>query len=214
MPALPDILHHLFDAPALVHAAGYAGLTAIVFIETGLFFGFFLPGDSVLVTAGLLASQGLPLNVYALGVLLTAAAIAGDNTNYWIGRLSGPRIFRREDSLLFKRHHLATAHAFYVRHGAATVVFCRFVPIVRTFAPLVAGAGCMDYRLFLAFSILGGTAWIWSMLFIGYFLGVHVPGVARHIELVIAIVILVSILPGLIGWWRGRRAAAPSRPPL
>ncbi len=212
MAGLHAILRHLFDAPALVEGAGYAGLAAIVFVETGLFFGFFLPGDSVLVTAGLLASQGLRLNVYALGALLTAAAIAGDNTNYWIGRVSGPRIFRRENSLLFKRRHLASAHAFYVRYGAPTIVLCRFVPIVRTFAPLVAGAGAMDYRLFLTYSVLGGTAWIWSMLFIGYFLGVHVPGVARHIELVIAGVILVSILPGIVGWWRGR-GATPTPPP-
>jgi len=214
MPLVHDLLHRLSDLPALVQWAGYAGLALIVFAETGLFFGFFLPGDSLLVTAALLASQGLPLNVYMLGMLLTAAAIAGDNTNYWIGRMTGPRIFRREDSFLFRRKHLDDAHAFYVRHGPKTVVLCRFVPIIRTFAPLVAGAAAMDYRTFLTFSVLGGTAWIWSMLFIGYFLGAHVPGVAKHIELVILGVIFVSILPGIIAYWRERRVPpAPVVPP-
>jgi membrane-associated protein len=213
MIGLRDFLHRLSDLPVLVQWAGYGGLSAIVFTETGLFFGFFLPGDSVLVTAGLLASQGLPLNIALLGVLLTAAAILGDNTNYWVGRATGARLFRREDSLLFKRRHLEQAHQFYQRHGARTVVLCRFVPIVRTFAPLVAGAAAMSYRTFLTFSVVGGTAWIWSMLLLGYFLGAHVPGVARHIELVIMGVILASILPGIIGWWRGRRAEVAAAPP-
>jgi membrane-associated protein len=209
---LRELLHRLSDLPALVQWGGYIGLAIIVFTETGLFFGFFLPGDSLLVTAGLLISQGLPLNLYALGALLACAAIAGDNTNYWVGRATGPRIFAREDSLLFKRRHLERAHEFYQRYGPRTIVLCRFVPIVRTFAPLVAGAGRMDYRTFLTFSVLGGTAWIWSMLLIGYFLGVHVPGVARHIELVIIAVILVSIMPGVIAWWRERRARRTTVP--
>jgi membrane-associated protein len=206
MGFIHDLMHRLSDLPALVQWAGYVGLALIVFTETGLFFGFFLPGDSLLVTAGLLTSQGLPLSIPMLGLLLTAAAIAGDNTNYWVGRLSGPRVFRRDDSLLFKRRYVDRAHEFYVRHGPKTVVLARFMPIIRTFAPLVAGVGRMDYRTFVAFSVLGGTAWIWSMLSVGYFLGQYVPGVARHIELVIIGVIFVSILPGLIGWWRERRA--------
>jgi membrane-associated protein len=208
-----DLLRRLHDLPALVQWAGYVGLAAIIFTETGLFVGFFLPGDSLLVTAGLLTSQGLPLSIVGLGVLLTAAAIAGDNTNYWVGRLSGPRIFRRDDSLFFKRRYVDRAHEFYARHGPKTVVLARFMPIIRTFAPLVAGVGRMDYRTFVTFSVLGGTAWIWSMLSVGYFLGQYVPGVARHIELVILAVIFLSILPGLITWWRewrtGRAALAP-----
>jgi membrane-associated protein len=183
-------------------------MSLIIFAETGLFFGFFLPGDSLLVTAGLLSSQGLPLNVYVLGSLLNVAAIVGDNTNYWVGRLTGPRIFRRDESLFFRRRHVERAHEFYERYGAKTIVLARFMPIIRTFAPLVAGVARMDYRTFLTFSILGGTAWIWSMVLLGYFLGQYVPGVAKHIELVIGGVILVSILPGLIGWWRERRAIA------
>jgi membrane-associated protein len=211
MPSIPDLLHRLHDLPVLVAWAGTIGLAAIIFTETGLFFGFFLPGDSVLVTAGLLISQGaVHMDIVTLGLLCNAAAILGDNTNYWVGRLSGPKIFRRDDSLFFQRRHVERAHEFYERHGPKTVVLARFMPIIRTFAPLVAGVGRMDYRTFLTFSVLGGTAWIWSMLLLGYFLGRKVPGVAQHIDLVIIAVIFVSILPGLIGWWRERNAPAAS----
>lgn len=207
MPSIPELLHRLHDLPALVTWAGTVGLAAIIFTETGLFFGFFLPGDSVLVTAGLLISQNtVRLDIVTLGLVLNAAAILGDNTNYWIGRLTGPRIFSRDESLFFRRKHVERAHEFYERHGPKTVVLARFMPIIRTFAPLVAGVGRMDYRTFLTFSVLGGTAWIWSMLLLGYFLGSRVPGVAKHIDLVIIAVIFVSILPGLIGWWRERNA--------
>jgi membrane-associated protein len=199
---ISDLFHRLRDLPALVAWAGYAGMATIVFTETGLFFGFFLPGDSLLVTAGLLSSQGMPLNIVELGLLLTGAAILGDNTNYWVGRMSGAKIFTREDSLLFRKKHVERAHEFYVKHGPKTVVLARFMPIIRTFAPLVAGVGKMDYRTFLTFSVLGGTAWIWSMLMLGFFLGAKVPGVAKHIELVIIGVIFLSILPGIISWWR------------
>jgi membrane-associated protein len=205
---ISDLFHLLRDPSGLVVWAGYFGMAAIVFTETGLFFGFFLPGDSLLVTAGLLSSQGLPLNIVELGFLLSAAAILGDNTNYWVGRLTGQKVFTREDSLLFKKKHVERAHEFYVKHGPKTVVLARFMPIIRTFAPLVAGVGKMDYRTFLTFSVLGGTAWIWSMLLLGYFLGSRVPGVAKHIELVILSVIFLSILPGIIGWWRQRNATA------
>ena len=188
------------------------GLFAIIFTETGLFFGFLLPGDSLLVTAGLLIATrpefSQALDVRTLGVLLTTAAILGDNTNYWVGRLAGPRIFARNDSLLFKRKHLAQAENFYARHGAKTVVLARFVPIVRTFAPLVAGAARMPYRTFLTYSVTGGFAWIWSMLLLGYFLGSRVPGVAKYLEVVIIGIIAVSVLPGVLHWIRGRRATA------
>jgi membrane-associated protein len=202
-----DLFQRLRDLPALVQWAGYVGLFAIIFTETGLFFGFFLPGDSLLVTAGLLISQGLPLDVWKMGALLTAAAILGDNTNYWIGRLSGPRIFAKEDSLFFKRKHLQRAAEFYERHGAKTVVLARFMPIVRTFAPLVAGAAAMNYRTFVTYSVIGGIAWIWSMLLLGYFLGSRFPRIGKHLEIVIILVIFVSILPGILSWLKARRAA-------
>jgi membrane-associated protein len=207
MDTLSDLIHRLGDLPALIQWAGYVGLTAIIFVETGLFFGFFLPGDSLLVTAGLLASQGFSLDVYLLGLLLNIAAVVGDNTNYWIGRFMGPKVFTREESLFFRRRHVERAHEFYERHGAKTIVLARFMPIIRTFAPLVAGVARMSYRTFLTYSVLGGTVWIWSMLFIGYFLGRMVPGIDKHIEKVIIVVIFLSILPGIISWLRERKIA-------
>ena len=207
MEFLSDLLNRLRDLPALIQWAGYVGLTAIIFIETGLFFGFFLPGDSLLVTAGLLSSQGFSLDVYLLGFLLNVAAIVGDNTNYWIGRYMGPKVFTRDESLFFRRRHVERAHAFYEKHGPKTIVLARFMPIIRTFAPLVAGVARMSYRTFVTYSVLCGTLWIWSMLFTGYFLGRMVPGIDKHIEKVIIVVIFLSILPGIISWMKERKAS-------
>jgi membrane-associated protein len=211
MDQIAELLHRLRDLPALVQWAGYVGITAIIFTETGLFFGFFLPGDSLLVTAGLLSASGFALDVWKLGALLTVAAIAGDNTNYWIGRLTGPRIFNRDDSFFFKRAYVERAAAFYERHGAKTVFLARFMPIIRTFAPLVAGTARMRYRTFLTFSVIGVVYMIWSMLLTGYFLGQYVPGVDRHIEKVIIVVIFLSLLPGIISWLRERRKPIPAQ---
>ena len=208
MEFLSDLLNRLRDLPALIQWAGYVGLTAIIFIETGLFFGFFLPGDSLLVTAGLLASQGFSLDVYLLGFLLNIAAIVGDNTNYWIGRYMGPKVFTRDESLFFRRKHVERAHGFYEKHGPKTIVLARFMPIIRTFAPLVAGVAKMSYKTFVTYSVLGGTLWIWSMLFTGYFLGRMVPGIDKHIEKVIIVVIFLSILPGIISWMKERKRGA------
>lgn len=206
MDSLIDLLHRLRDLRGLVQWAGYVGLTGIIFAETGLLVGFFLPGDSLLVTAGLLASQpDFGLNVYLLGLILSIAAIVGDSVGYAIGRATGPRIFTRENSLLFNRKHLQRAHAFYERHGGKTIILARFMPIVRTFAPVVAGVAEMEYRSFVAFNVIGGLLWVWSMLFIGYFLGRWVPGIDKHIESVILVVIFLSILPGIISWLRERR---------
>ncbi len=205
MQLLTDFIHRLRDLPALVQWAGYVGLTLIIFTETGLLLGFFLPGDSLLVTAGLLASQpDFGLNVWLLGAILTVAAIIGDTVGYHIGKVTGPRIFTREDSLLFNKAHLLRAQAFYDKHGGKTIIIARFMPIVRTFAPVVAGVGRMEYRSFLAYNVIGGAAWVWSMLMIGYVLGRTVPAVAQHIEKVILVVIFLSILPGIISWWRER----------
>ena len=212
MDVLSELFHRLRDLPALVQWAGYFGLTIIIFVETGLLVGFFLPGDSLLVTAGLLASQpDFGLNVYLLGVLLSIAGIVGDSVGYAIGRMTGPRIFNRPDSLFFNRKHLERAHAFYEKHGGKTIVLARFMPIVRTFAPVVAGVAEMRYPAFVAYNVFGGLLWVWSMLFTGYFLGRYVPGIDRHIEKVIIVVVFLSILPGIIGWWRERRKPAVSR---
>ena len=205
MPSIHDLFELLKDLPALVQWAGYIGLVTIIFVETGFFFGFFLPGDSLLVTAGLLIATGLDMNVYRLGALLNVAAVAGDALNFWVGRITGPRIFVRDESFFFKRKHVERAHEFYEKYGAKTIFLARFMPIVRTFAPLVAGVARMDYRVFALYNVIGGTAWIWSMLFTGYFLGRYVPGIDRYIELVIIVVIFLSILPGIIGWWKERR---------
>ena len=210
MPSFRELFELQKDLPALVQLAGYVGLIAIIFVETGFFFGFFLPGDSLLVTAGLLiAGAGLDLNVYLLGGMLNIAAIAGDALNYWVGRVTGPRIFVRDESFFFKRKHVERAHEFYVKHGAKTIVLARFMPIIRTFAPLVAGVARMDYRVFTIYNVIGGTAWIWSMLFTGYFLGRYVPGIDKYIEVVIIVVIFLSILPGIISWWRERKKQQP-----
>ncbi|MHB1095422.1 MAG: VTT domain-containing protein [Gemmatimonadaceae bacterium] len=210
MDFILDLFHRLRDLDALVAWAGMAGMATIIFTETGLFVGFFLPGDSLLVTAGLLSAtpdSPVKFDITQLGFLLSAAAILGDNTNYWVGRLTGPKIFNRDDSMFFKKKYVDEAHAFYEKWGPITVVLCRFMPIIRTFAPLVAGVAAMRYRTFLTFSIIGGLAWIWSMLLTGYLLGRYVPGVAQHVEKVIILVVLISISPAIIGGIKARRAA-------
>ena len=206
MHTLLDWLHRVRDVRGIIAWGGYVGLTAIIFAETGLLIGFFLPGDSLIVTAGLLAATTGVFNVALLGLLLSVASILGNTCGYMIGAAAGPRLFTREDSLLFNKKHLYRAHEFYEKRGASTIVIARFMPIVRTFVPVVAGMAQMDRRRYTIYNLIGGLAWIWSMLFIGYFLGRYIPGVDRHIESVIAIVILVSISPGLIGWYRARRA--------
>ena len=208
MDQLRELFANLSDLPALIKWAGYFGMTGIVFAETGLFVGFFLPGDSLLVTAGLVAARGL-LDVYLLGVLLNIAAVLGNSCGYWIGRSTGPRIFTREDSLLFNKKHLFSAQEFYAKHGKKTIVLAQFMPIIRTFSPIVAGVGRMPYRQFVLISVVGTILWVWSMLFTGYFLGRYIPGIDKHIEYVVLIVIFVSILPGLISWWR-QRGTAPA----
>ncbi|WP_396219964.1 VTT domain-containing protein [Gemmatimonas sp.] len=209
MEFLTEFYHRLRDLPALVQWAGYVGLTLIIFAETGLLVGFFLPGDSLLVTAGLLAADpAFGLDVWLLGLILTVAAIVGDTVGYHVGKATGPRIFTREDSLFFHKDHLLKAQAFYEKHGGKTIIIARFMPIVRTFAPVVAGVGQMRYASFLAFNVVGGVLWIWSMLLTGFVLAKTVPGVAKHVEKVILVVVFLSILPGLIAWWRNRGAQA------
>jgi membrane-associated protein len=206
MQSLLDFLHRIRDVRGLIAWGGYVGLTIIIFAETGLLVGFFLPGDSLLVTAGLLAATTGALNVWVLGLLLTAASIIGNTVGYAIGHAAGPRLFTREDSLFFNKKHLYRAHEFYERHGGKTVIIARFMPIVRTFVPVVAGMADMGYRRYTTFNVVGGLAWIWSMLFIGYFLGRYIPGVDEHVEMVIVIVIFLSLLPGIIGWLKARRS--------
>jgi membrane-associated protein len=198
-----NLLHQLYDVQAIIRWGGILMLVAIVFAETGLLVGFFLPGDSLLVSAGVFAAHG-DLDIRLLLTVVTAAAIAGDQVGYWFGYRTGPHIFRREDSLLFKRAHLLRAQHFYEKHGGKTIILARFMPIVRTFAPIVAGVGQMEYRRFVSFNVIGGFLWVWSMALLGYSVGHLVPDIDRHIHLVIAVVIFLSILPGIIEFVRSR----------
>ena len=209
MDTLRELFDRLRDLPALVQWAGYVGVTAIIFAETGTLF-FFLPGDSLLVTAGLLASQpSFRLNVWSLGALCSVAAIAGDTISYTIGRQLGPRLFTREHSFFFNKKHLKTAHDFYERHGGKTIVMARFVPIVRTFAPVVAGAANMRYSSFLAYNVFGGLGWIWSMLLTGYWLGQQFPGLDKQVDKLAVVIVIVSVLPMAWHWYK-ERARTPA----
>jgi membrane-associated protein len=204
MQPITELFHRLSNLPELVQWAGLFGIAAIIFSETGLLFGVFLPGDSLLVTAGLIAARGY-LNVYTLVPVLTMAAICGNSVGYFIGHATGPRIFNRENSLFFNKKHAIRAHEFYEKHGRKTIVLAQFMPVIRTFAPVVAGVGGMKFRVFIAFNVIGAIAWIWSMIGIGYFLGSYIPGIDKHIEIVVIIVVFISILPGLVSTYRTRR---------
>ena len=206
---LQNAAHQLYDVEGIIRWGGLLMLVVIVFAETGLMIGFFLPGDSLLVTAGVFCAAG-HLQLWTLLTAVTAAAIAGDQVGYWIGYRAGPLLFRREESLLFKRRHLMRTHAFYERHGGKTIILARFMPIIRTFAPVVAGVGEMQYRRFVSFNVVGGFLWVWSMALLGFSLGHTIPGIDRHIHLVILVVVFLSILPGIIELIRSRgRVADP-----
>src|ERR687894_1421060 len=175
----------------------YAGLVFIVFAETGLAVGFFLPGDSLLVVAGLVARAGR-LNVAVLLSTLFVAAVVGDAVGYYSGLKLGPRLFARKKSLLFRPSHLQKAHEFYEKYGGKTIIIARFVPIVRTFAPIVAGAAQMPYRTFVVYNVVGGFLWVFSMILAGYFLGQAFPFLREHLEIVVIVIVLLSILPAVI----------------
>jgi membrane-associated protein len=227
-----EVCRHLFNTQELIGVlqqpgflvAAFVVLTAVIFTETGLLVGFCLPGDSLLVTAGLVWYQLINPEIGAgigfgalplLLVLLSVAAIVGDTVGYWIGLRTGPKIFSREKSLLFSRDHLLKAQAFYERHGGKTIILARFMPIIRTFAPVVAGVGQMKYSRFLAYNVVGGIGWVFSMVLLGYALtpflnpalgwvfgeGVKVQD---HVEKVIILVVLLSIAPGIVAGLRSR----------
>jgi membrane-associated protein len=194
----------------------YFGLFFIIFAETGLAVGFFLPGDSLLVVSGLFAAAG-KLNVWLVLLAFFAGSVIGDNTGYWTGRLMGKTLFNREDSWVFKPSRVEKAHAFFEKYGVKTVVLARFVPIVRTFAPLVVGAAEMPYPRFLAFSVLGGLLWICSMVLAGYFLGGVIENalgikLEDHIEKVVIVVVALSLMPPLIEYIKHRMASRKAEP--
>lgn len=190
-----------YSLEALIRTVGYAGLFAIVFAETGLLIGFFLPGDSLLITAGLLAQRG-HLDVVTLLVLLTIAAIAGDATGFFIGRQAGPRLFVRDDARFFRREYLERAHAFFDRHGGKAIILARFMAVLRTFVPTVAGAAGLDYRRFTLFNVVGGVLWTVSMIGMGYTVGNAIPGLDL---VIIAIVVALSLVPVGLHLWQDRR---------
>ena len=180
----------------------YALLFGIVFCETGLVVTPFLPGDSLLFVAGAIAAAG-EMNIAAVIATLIGAALCGDNCNYWIGRWIGPKVFHFERSRWFNPAHLARANAFYERHGGKTIILARFVPVVRTYVPFVAGVGAMPYLRYLAFCVLGAVAWVGSLCTVGYFFG-NIPAVKNNLTVVILAIVLLSISPGVIAWLRSR----------
>ncbi len=209
--SLIDFLRSLTDPERLIHLLstllsgwlGYAALAGLVFSETGLLVGLVIPGDSLLFTVGVVAGAG-QLNIVAVNALLMAAAIAGDSTGYLLGRKTGPRIFSRPDSRLFKQEYVARTRAFYQRYGGKTIMFARFVPIVRTFAAFLAGVGEMPYLKFLPFSLAGGIGSVFLLTVLGYELG-SVPLVRRYFDIVILLIIFVSLLPTIVEVTRGWR---------
>jgi membrane-associated protein len=216
MHDLAALFHKIYDVQGIVTWGGMIALVAIIFAETGLLVGFFLPGDSLLVTAGIYCTAiepGKPplLNIVVLNLACMAAAIIGDTVGYWIGAKSGPKLFTREQSIFFSKKHLLRTKAFYERHGGKTIIIARFMPFARTFAPVVAGIGKMEYRRFLSFNIFGGIGWVFSMTMLGYALSSVFPNLNKQIDKVIIVIIFVSLLPAMISWVMNRKkGASPS----
>ncbi|MBI2483756.1 VTT domain-containing protein [Candidatus Uhrbacteria bacterium] len=198
---MESLLH--FDLIALVQTVGIIGIAAIIFAETGLLIGFFFPGDSLLFTAGFLASQGM-FPIVLLVAVCFSAAVAGDSVGYAIGARLGPRIFTKEKSRLFRREHLERTKAFYARHGGKTIILARFIPIIRTFAPTLAGVGKMPYPTFLAYNMVGGFLWGVCVPLAGYFLGSAIPSVDKYLVPIVGGIIIVSLIPAIREYTRMR----------
>jgi membrane-associated protein len=188
----------------IIKALGLLGVVFIVFAESGLFFGFFLPGDSLLFTAGFLASQNL-ISIWGLLVFCFIAAVIGDNVGYTFGKKTGPMIFKREDSFFFHKKHIETAHSFYEKYGKKTIILARFIPIVRTFAPIVAGVAKMDYKTFVVYNLIGGFLWTWGILGLGYLLGNLIPNADKYLTPIILLIIVLSLLPPIVEFFKHRK---------
>jgi membrane-associated protein len=208
---LHDLIQFIRDPGTAITTGGYVALALIVFLETGALV-FFLPGDSLLVTAGLYAVRDT-LNIWLLLAVLLPAAILGPMVSYWIGAKVGPRLFNKPRSRFFRPEHIQTAHQFYEKHGAAALIIARFMPIVRTFVPVVAGIGKMDYARYTMLNLVGAAAWILSLTLTGYFLGAAFPDVVNHIEVVIVAVVVLSMVPIVVAWWRRRKASQAGAAP-
>jgi membrane-associated protein len=192
------------DPLHLIQALGYLGIFCIILAESGILIGFFLPGDSLLLTAGLLASEGL-LSLPLLLILIPVAAILGDSVGYWFGTYIGPRLFTKEDSFIFNKRHIDRSRAFYEKYGARALVMARFMPVVRTFIPILAGVASMKYRKFLVYNAVGGFLWSVAFVLLGYFLGRAIPNIEHYILPIVLAVVVISFLPVAIEWWRNRK---------
>ncbi len=202
---ISNFLATIYDLPSLVQTVGYFGLAFIIFAETGLFFGFFLPGDSLLLTAGVFAAKGT-FNLLYLNLLLITAAIVGDAFGYYFGKKTGKIIFKREESFLFKKSHLEKAKKFYEEHGGKAIILGRFIPVVRTFVPIVAGSLEMPYKKFFMYNVLGGIFWVASLTLLGYFVG-EVIDIEKNLVLAILIIIALSFVPYLYEYWKSKKKA-------
>ena len=209
MDLIESFFKFFYNIPELIRIGGLYGLILVIFSETGLMVGFFLPGDSLILTAGLFAARG-DLNILTLIPCLIVAAICGNTTGYWIGNRAGRALYNRPNSFLFRREHVMQAHQFYERHGGKAITLAQFMPIFRTFTPVVAGAAEMRYRRFITFNVIGAVVWVTSMLLAGYYLGRIVPDIEHRIHLVIAGVIFLSLTPAIYAWLRSRLQKAKS----
>jgi len=203
---------------AIVRVGGLPTITAIIFAETGLLVGFFLPGDSLLFTAGIFCTSSNPtgvalMNIVALNVLAMAAAIIGDTVGYWIGAKAGPKIFTRDQSLFFNKKHLLRTQTFYEHHNNKTIIITHFLPIFHTFAPIIANIGKMSYKRFVAFNVVGGIGWVGSMTLAGFTLGKMFPGITKRLDMIIVGIVVVSLMPAFISWLLNRKKT-PTTPTL
>lgn len=196
----------MFDINGIIQTAGYLGIALIIFAESGLLIGIILPGDSVLFTAGFLASQGY-LQIVPLMVMAFVMAVLGDNVGYWLGKRFGPSVFTRKDSLFLSPDNVHYAEVFYEEHGSKTIILARFIPVVRTLAPLLAGVGSMRWRTFMTYNLLGAFVWGIGISFAGYWLGAAVPGIDNYIIPIVLVIMVVSILPPAWKFFRNRRRA-------
>lgn len=211
LESIRQLLHQIYDVENIIRTGGPLLVCLIVFVETGFFVGFFLPGDSLLVTAGVFSAAGvISLKWLLLPVML--CAIVGDQIGYWIGRAAGSALYTREDSFFFRKRHLERAHEFYETYGGKTVIMARFVPIIRTFCPPVAGAAKMPYLRYFAYDIFGGIFWVGTMTLGGYFLGHVIPNISQRIHYVIVVVVFLSLLPAIISFLRARKAVDSDAP--
>ena len=194
----------LLDPTIIIKTLGLLGVVFVIFAESGLFFGFFLPGDSLLFTAGILSSQGI-VSIWLLLILCSIAAVVGDNVGYAFGKKTGSLLFKKDDSFFFKKKHVETAKIFYEKNGKKTIILARFIPIVRTFAPIIAGVANMDYKTFFRYNLIGGFIWTWGIILAGYSLGKVIPNVDKYLLPIILLIIVISFIPAVVEFLKHKK---------